>query len=138
MNKEFYTCGELLYLYRENNECVYNIIEKAEGFKQYNPATPYKPRLKDNATSSEVKEYAKLLEEYEEAYEQYRLNSHIIDILNINIDNEIELFIKEVSGLNGIPEKSRDKVYHKAWSDGHSSGYYSIYQELKELIDLFL
>ncbi len=71
------------------NNCyisVYTIIEKAEDFKQSYPATPNKPRLKDNASSTEVKEYAKLLEQYEEEYKEYELDIHIVHRSNINID----------------------------------------------------
>ncbi len=137
MKKEFLTCEDMLDLYNNCYQSVYHVIEKAEDFKQSYPATPYKPRLKDNANSTEVKEYAKLLEEYEEAYKQYELNKYIIDSLDNTIDNEIEAFIKEVSELNTIPEKSRDKVWHKAWQDAHSSGLYSVYQQLCELVGLF-
>ena len=137
MKKEFLTCEDMLDLCNNCYISVYTIIEKAEDFKQSYPATPYKPRLKDNAASSEVKEYAKLLEQYEEEYKEYELDIHIVHRSNINIDNEIELFIKEISGLNNIPEKSRDKVYYKAYRDGHSSGLYSVYQQLCELVELF-
>lgn len=136
MKKEFLTCVDMVNLFNDY-QSVCHIIERAEDFKQSHPATPYKPRLKDNATSDEVREYAKLLEEYEKSYEEYKLEHLRVRDFNMEVENEIESFIKDISGLNDIPEKSRDKVWYKAYQDGHSSGIYSVYQELCELVELF-
>ena len=54
-----------------------------------------------------------------------------------DINNIIEEYIREESGLNNIPIQYRDKIYNKAWQDGHSDGFYSVYQHLTELVNIF-
>ena len=49
----------------------------------------------------------------------------------------IEGFIKKESGLFDIPEQYQNKVYYRAYSDGHSAGYYEVYQKLCELVEIF-
>jgi hypothetical protein len=36
-----------------------------------------------------------------------------------------------------IPEKYRNRVWTVAWSKGHSEGFYSVYNQLIELIEIF-
>lgn len=35
-----------------------------------------------------------------------------------------------------LSEKTREKIYSKAWEDGHSSGYYEVEHHFSELCDL--
>lgn len=45
--------------------------------------------------------------------------------------------IHEETGLNNLPENQKQKVWNLAWGYGHSSGYYSVYGYLVDLINLF-
>lgn len=38
-------------------------------------------------------------------------------------------------GADDFSETAKDAIFHKAWEDGHSSGYYSVAMELDDLID---
>lgn len=98
---------------------------------------PSKPILSNKPTSADALDYAYKLKEYEDLvviYEEQKKNRK--EKAN-EIDEIIEEFIKDAACLKNVPEKYRDKVYSKAYSDGHSGGFYSVYQELCELVDIF-
>lgn len=116
---------------------VYDALQWAVSQYGESPKRPKKPELKKYATSSEVKEYALKLEEWENdcslylsGREEYMLNAK-------NIEDTMFDFIKDASGLNDIPVQYRSKVYSLAHSYGHSDGFYSVYQSLVDLVDIF-
>jgi hypothetical protein len=98
---------------------------------------PSKPTLGNNPTSAVALDYAYKLKEYEDLVvicEEQKKNRQ--EKVN-EIDEIIEEFIKDAACLKNVPEKYRDKVYSKAYSDGHSYGFFSVYQKLCELVDIF-
>jgi hypothetical protein len=118
-------------------ESVENAIQFAKDSYDEYPSQPRKPFLKNNANSTEVLEYAELLKNWEIDNGNHKVNVENYR-KNINQINEVIVeFIKDESGLNSIPEQYREKVYAKAWSDGHSNGYHEVYSELVSLVELF-
>ena len=100
------------------------------------PKIPKKPIIHIN-NSSDAKQYAIELEEYEKKYAEYEDNFYEYKKIKIAIENVIVEFIKEMSGLNDIPEQYRDKVYSKAYEYGHSSGLSEVYNTLLDLVEIF-
>lgn len=113
-------------------------IEAAkESYKEY-PKAPTKPALTSNMDSKQAKQYAADLEAYEKLKAVYDKEKAEAREHNTEVDHQIELYIKEVSGLNKyVPADKRAKVWSKAWDDGHSSGYHEVYLCLTGLVDLF-
>lgn len=127
----------LEYLIENYSGDINRGIEYAKSEKPNFIERPTKPILSNKPKSAEALDYAYKLKEYEDLiiiYEEQKKNrQEKID----EIDNIIEEFIKDVAGLKNVPEKYRDKVYSKAYSDGHSGGFFSVYQKLCELVDIF-
>ena len=102
------------------------------------PKQPKQPRLFNSTpTETEAENYVLLLKRhdaskiiFEEELKAYRLVKEYIY-------EEIATFIKEHAGLNTIPEQYREKVWNRAYADGHSSGYYEVYLKLDSLLDIF-
>lgn len=100
------------------------------------------PRKPDAAgikikTAQEHREYADKLELYEKDMEEYKIQEKECRIHNQNVHELIEMLIKSQADFNSIPSQYQEKVFSKAWSDGHSDGYYEVYQELCELVEIF-
>ena len=127
----------LEYLIANFSGDVYNEIHLAKSYYPESIERPTKPILSNKPKSAEALDYAYKLKEYEDLiiiYEEQKKNRQ----KKINeIDDIIEEFIKDVACLKNVPEKYRDKVYSKAYSDGHSGGFYEVYQNLCELVDIF-
>lgn len=85
------------------------------------------PECDIKLTGSDVQIYVNNLTELDESI-QPRIKE-----INITIQD----FIKHISGLNKVPEKYRGSVYIKACLEGHSNGFYGIYQELCKLVTWF-
>lgn len=99
---------------------------------------PVKPAIPRRAhTSTEAVEYAQKLEVWEKKMEEYYKVRNAAQQVENEVNAVLEQYLKEQAGLNSIPEKSQAKVWQKAWDDSHSSGYYSVYQELVQLVELF-
>lgn len=101
------------------------------------PPIPRKPKLTNYATSSEVFEYGKRLAEWELETESFKVAHKNWMENKKKIDSIIESFIMESAGISVVPEQYREKLYSKAWSDGHSSGRYEVYLRLQSLIEIF-
>jgi len=117
---------------------VYQAIDWCFKQKGEYPDKPKKPFLSNKHTSIEASQYVIDLQIYEKGMETHNEKMKLF----IERENEIESIIKEficdVSGLYSIvPKEYRDKVYSKAWEDGHSSGYYEVYLKLNSLVDIF-
>lgn len=116
---------------------VYEAIKWALSLNGEYPSKPKSPILLSKHNSLDVKRYASELEKYEFEIEKYKEELNLFHEKRNSIEDIIILFIKIQSGLNTIPEKSRQKVYDMAYENGHSSGYYQVYQELVDLVELF-
>jgi hypothetical protein len=102
-----------------------------------NKEYPVKPHLSKNVTSEEAFKFANDLKEYEGKLVDYKKEKEEYKTQRNIITSIIVEFIKKESGLYDIPKQYQDKVYYKAYQDGHSDGYYSVYQHLEELVDIF-
>ena len=116
---------------------VYRAIKYAEEQYVVCPPTPRKPKLTNYATSSEVFEYGKRLAEWEVETEAYKVAHNNWMENKRKIDSIIESFIMESASISVVPKQYREKLYSKAWSDGHSNGFYEVYMILKSLIEIF-
>lgn len=119
-------------------ETLYEAIERAESLKIDYPIRPIKPSLSGNSTPDDHRRYADKLEKYEVDFPQYKIDHEIVSDYNQEVDRLIIDLIKHEAGLNNVPEKSRRKVWDRAWDEVHSSGLYGVYQKLEDLVDLFL
>ena len=124
-------------LEKQFGESVSKAVEYAYTFKPEYPTAPKKPYLSSKHTSEEAKQYALDLAEYEEKMVAHRKVKEEYNLASSEVDGIIVEYIKEVSGLNRIPEQYRDKLYRKAYEDGHSSVYHEVYLELVELVEIF-
>lgn len=111
------------------------IVEESNVFSR--PSRLDKPRIIANPTVEQAKEFVIALETYETRMLTFKKEQSLHDNERKRLNILLEEFISEESGLNDIPEASRSKVWSKAYAYGHSSGYYSVYQELCELVALF-
>ena len=80
--------------------------------------------------ANNLSEYEKLKKDEDDAYAKANVHNNAVDEI-------IEQWMKEKSGLNDIPEQYRAKVYSLAYQNGHSSGYSEIFGQLTELVDIF-
>lgn len=99
---------------------------------------PVKPTLPIKHTTEDVKVYAEKLALYEtekEAYDNKREAAQKIENDYYRIGED---YIKSITGLNTIvPQQYRDKLYSKAYEDGHSYGLNEVYIKLNNLIEIF-
>ena len=104
----------------------------------YTPRPPKRPEsLPQNVTSIQALNYSNKLQEFEELDQKYQEDFEAWEQYRDSTINLIELFIKKQADFNIVPLQSQNKVYNMAWERGHSSGYYGVYQELCELVELF-
>jgi hypothetical protein len=115
----------------EANEYVKTLLPKY-------PQTIRKPILIKNHTSKDLKEYTILLENYENDLLKYKEEKEIYYKEYRELNSIIEEYIKEITGFyNIVPKDKQDKVWSKAYQDGHSDGNTEIYNKLQSLIELF-
>jgi len=116
---------------------VYKAIEWAQ--KQYGeyPKAPKRPVLQSKHTSEEAKNYVVLLEQYEKDDTEYKTQKDLWTTNKRKVNDVIEQFIKNQAGLDTVPEQYREKISAKAYADGHSNGYYEVFQHLCSLVDIF-
>jgi hypothetical protein len=118
---------------------VYKAIQYAHSLKIELPTKLIKPILKDKHTSTEVLEYSKKLELYEISMITYKEKVEQTRELEYKIFDIVIEYIKLQSGLyDYVPVDKQNKVYSLAYERGHSEGYYGVYQQLDELVDLFM
>lgn len=116
---------------------VFNAIDWAKNQYEDYPKIPIKPILSPDHTSTNLEEYIEALRQYDKEKITYNEKLKTYKERQRNINDVITNYIKEEAGLDIIPEQYRDKIYQKAYDDGHSSGYYEIYINLCELVDIF-
>lgn len=104
----------------------------------YELLPPKRPEsLPHNATSAQALNYNNELREFEELYKKYQEDFETWKQYRDYTINLIVLFIKKQAYFDIVPLEYQNKVYNMAWERGHSSGYYGVYQELCELVELF-
>lgn len=116
---------------------VYKAIEWAQKQKGEYPERPKKPNLPSKHTSLDATQYVDELFLWEK---QMIIHNGLTTayMANENSINDVIIeYIKDMSGLADIPKQYQEKVYSKAYEDGHSGGFYAVYQELDSLIDIF-
>ena len=101
------------------------------------PSLPRKPRLVADPNAKAVLEYAEELSNWEAAEIVYKKELRDYKEKETLLNSVLIEYIKEYAGLDKVPEQYREKVYSKAYQDGHSGGYYEVYQHLCELVDIF-
>ena len=121
----------------EQGESIYTAIEFALSQHKAYPDAPHKPSKDKIQTSAEARFYADALDAFEEKHAIYKQEIVAVQKYNNEVDEVIVNFIKDESGLFTIPEQYQDKVYSLAYSDGHSDGFYSVYQRLRALVEIF-
>lgn len=101
------------------------------------PQRPSKPSWPSKPTSTEVRQYADKLEEYEIDFKKYsELKKEYYEILNaraVEFRNDIH---SEYS--SELTDAAFTVIFNKAWEDGHSSGHYRVVELVDELTDFVL
>jgi hypothetical protein len=100
---------------------------------------PKEPRMPKNNHPESFLAYAEALERYQanlETWETYKAEAEAHNTLIYSI---CEGLVREDSGLDTlkVSDKQKEKIWRKAWEQGHSNGYYEVYQELVDLVELF-
>lgn len=119
-------------------EGIYSAIQYGINNYLTSPQKPAKPQMPiGTPTSTQAREYADKLEEWEAAIPIWKeARENCIDY-NRDIDGHIEYAIKTYAGLQNIPQQYRDKVWQKAWEDGHGYGFGEVYNKLCSLLEIF-
>jgi len=116
---------------------VYDAIKWAQEQREEYPQRPAKPSLPQKHTSIEAKKYVLDLEAYEKQKQQSDNEMKLWREEDNKINSVIVEYIKEMAGLENVPEPYKNTLYEKAYQDAHSDGYYSVYQKLESLIEIF-
>jgi len=117
---------------------IYDDIKFAQSFYPPYPDRPTKPRLLSSHNSIDAKRHAENMVQWEIDNDSYKVAISVYRNEEYDINQIIEAHIKEESGFNTIiPDDKKDKVWRKAWEDGHSNGYSEVYGCLCGLVDLF-
>jgi hypothetical protein len=121
----------------------YDLSDKLDYLKKKRKWTnpPKKPQAPDkDATPQDYIDYGNALAAFNSEYETWKTTvKSAEDDHNNEIDSLCETLVKEESGLNNlkISQKQANKIWSKAWQDVHSDGYYEVYINLCELVELF-
>lgn len=75
------------------------------------------------------------MEQYESSKAEYDVEREVYDKLDVEHHNNMVDLLWYIVG--DVPEQYKDKVFSKAWSDGHSSGWSEILNELYGLVEIF-
>jgi hypothetical protein len=114
-----------------------NAIEWAkEQYGEY-PQRPPKPILSAKHTVDEAEKYVEDFKKFEVVKQKYETQMAEYRNRTNEINNVIVDFIKDEAGLDAVPKQYQDKLYSKAYEEGHSSGYYEVYLKLNSLIEIF-
>lgn len=127
---------ELLEKFAYSN-AISDAIKYAQSYYPEYPSKPAKPHLPSQHTSDDVEQYRIELVNYEKQYSEYAKKVSDYTTEKRRIDLIIEKYIKKEACLDEIPMASREKVWQRAWEEGHATGYYDVYLELVNLIGLF-
>lgn len=136
---QFKTFGDILCYYHNINydiEDTILFVKDSNIYKQRISNKPQKPSNLNLKTSDEFLEYANKLKTYEIDIVSYNEKLKLFNDERSRLDVLIILFIRELSGLNKIPEQYRDKVFSHA-NDHNYNGYYQTYNNLCDLVEIF-
>lgn len=133
----YLTLCVLLATYAETGD-VDKTINHAYTFRLPRPENPEKPHLSHQHSLGDARVYLMALEQYEiNKAEYYQLNA-AYQTINKKINDIIMDFLWDISGLKYLPNTvKKDRVWSKAYEDGHSEGMYEVYLKLISLVDLF-
>ncbi len=120
-----------------NTSNVEEVLKLADTYRLPYPTAPKKPILKHVHTSGEAKNYAESLEDYEKLKGEYDYMLGQYQLKEGEVNDMIKAFLWEITGLNQVQGVNKNKVWHKAYEDGHSAGWYEIWLQLNELMDIF-
>jgi len=98
------------------------------------PTEPLKPILSKNANSAQVLVYAKKLAEYEVKEQKYKKELAKYTSAMNKREDEFKSDLFEEFEMTNHPNV--EKIYSRAWSEGHSSGLQSVHDEFSSLVDL--
>ncbi len=122
---------------RDHSDHNYKNIEWALSLQGESPEKPKKPILSNPHTSQDAAKYTSDLALYETRMVRYKEESDAHRNHCNEISRVIEEYIKDEAGISIVPEQYRDKLYRYAYSEGHSSGYYQVFNTLTQLIEIF-
>ncbi len=125
------------YLHDTFNGDVYNAIEWIQSVQQRKPALPHKPILRKDCTSLEASKFAEDLRVWEESSKDIETLKKQVVEYNTKLDSMLVDYYREVAGCKAIPDQYKDKVYAKAWLDGHAYGHSEVYHKLCSLVEIF-
>jgi len=119
----------------------FSAYEAIDYIKELEPpyiSRPSKPLLKANINSSEAKEFAQKLEQYETDLAEYKIKNEERAEISKQLYAVLEDYLKDDAGLyTTVPKEKQNKVWNYAWQQGHSSGYGEVYGYLVDLVELF-
>lgn len=118
-------------------DSVYKAIEYANNLCCDIPTKPKHPILDKNYTVEMVNQYALDLDNYDSLMKYYETQKKVYNIRVCNNNDTVIEFIKENAGIDIVPEKYREKLYSKAYDNGHGNGMHEVYLELCSLVDIF-
>lgn len=100
--------------------------------------THKRPRLLErDHTANDAIEYAKDLSKYEHAKDLYDSQEKERDTEINRLNDLLENYLKEQSGLTRLPQATQARVWGYAWDKGHAYGYTEVWSYLNDLVDLF-
>jgi hypothetical protein len=99
------------------------------------PKRPVKPRLPKDHTAEEVRGYADALEVWESLQSDYHHQLDLYRAETFRLENQFKKDALEELGLTDHPKA--DKIYSKAWDQGHYAGLNEVWVCLQNLADLF-
>ncbi len=100
--------------------------------KMDSPVRPKKPFLAHRASSKEVREYAILLEQYENSLLAYKNFEQAYRKEDARL---IELFKEDLFKEYRVKDSVKaEKIYSKAWEEGHSDGLSQVEWHFEDII----
>jgi len=98
------------------------------------PTKPKKPYLHKDHSSCDVLKYFEKLKEYESVMVEYAKG---INIYQKKIDELYQKFMQDMFNEFGVSDNpKRGLLFSKAWEQGHSEGYESVYDSFSDMVDL--
>lgn len=101
------------------------------------PEKPTKPILPVKHNLDQIHMYAAAMAEYEAKFVEFETDRAIYYQRKGEIEHMVTELISRESGLFSVPEQYRDKIWRISWEEGHSAGYYEVYQWLCKLVEIF-
>jgi hypothetical protein len=100
---------------------------------------PVKPKLPANMLDIQaLQEYTKAVEIYNKEIELYKDKEKEYYKKRTEILEEFKNDLAIENHVNNLPKEIQDKIFSKAYADGHASGYHDIAWHYEELADFTL